>query len=276
MSISGAAVDPNMRFYQSASLTAFLTLLNARLGYWIQNPSRCNTGPQEAELDRREPEAGQPALYRAARPDGGQGGVHPPLRRRPFREHGRVRADPKTVPLHRGLRRGGGHRALRREPRHPDAARPDRLRRSHQNRHRAIPIQGPDGLTRAHVVVGRVHYEDVDQRPASGPPGLRQDLDDRRRAVRRSAIRPRALRPSPTSRPTSSSRSPRNSSSRTGPWANTSLTQSSRKPRRMSSTASGPRPTPAGSSSRATGGSSRPSRAVGPRRRPTRTPASLR
>ena len=142
MSISGAAVDPNMRFYQSASLTAFLTLLNARLGYWIQNPSRCKTGPQEADLDRREPEAGQPALYRAARPDGGQGGVHPPLRRRPFREHGRVRADPKTVPLHRGLRRGGGHRALRREPRHPDAARPDRLRRSHQDRHRAIPRPG--------------------------------------------------------------------------------------------------------------------------------------
>ena len=47
MSISGAAVDPNMRFYQSASLTAFLTLLNARLGYWIQNPSRWNTDPKK-------------------------------------------------------------------------------------------------------------------------------------------------------------------------------------------------------------------------------------
>jgi hypothetical protein len=40
MSISGAAVDPNMRMYQSASLTAFLTLMNARLGYWMENPGR--------------------------------------------------------------------------------------------------------------------------------------------------------------------------------------------------------------------------------------------
>jgi len=39
MSISGAAVDPNMRFYQSSSLTAFLTLLNARLGYWMESPA---------------------------------------------------------------------------------------------------------------------------------------------------------------------------------------------------------------------------------------------
>ena len=135
--------------------------------------------------------------------------------------------------------------------------------------------QGPDGLTRAHVVVGRVHYEDVD----SGQlPGILVYVrismtGDEPSDVQQYA---RRLRPSPTSRPTSSSRSPRNSSSRTGPWANTSLTQSSRKPRRMSSTTSGPRPTPAGSSSRATGGYSRPSRAVGPRRRPTRTPASLR
>jgi Patatin-like phospholipase len=40
MTISGAAIDPNMGFLQSPMLTAFLTLFNARLGYWIENPNR--------------------------------------------------------------------------------------------------------------------------------------------------------------------------------------------------------------------------------------------
>jgi hypothetical protein len=39
MTISGAAIDPNMKDYQSAQLTAFLTILNARLGWWIRNPN---------------------------------------------------------------------------------------------------------------------------------------------------------------------------------------------------------------------------------------------
>ncbi len=40
MSISGAAVDPNMGYLQSPMLTAFLTLLNARLGYWMERPGK--------------------------------------------------------------------------------------------------------------------------------------------------------------------------------------------------------------------------------------------
>jgi hypothetical protein len=40
MAISGAAVDPNMNFHQSPALTAFLTVFNARLGFWLQNPSQ--------------------------------------------------------------------------------------------------------------------------------------------------------------------------------------------------------------------------------------------
>ena len=39
MAISGAAADPNMSVNQSAPQTAFLTILNARLGWWIQNPN---------------------------------------------------------------------------------------------------------------------------------------------------------------------------------------------------------------------------------------------
>ena len=38
IAISGASVDPNMNYHQSPTLTAFLTIFNARLGYWIENP----------------------------------------------------------------------------------------------------------------------------------------------------------------------------------------------------------------------------------------------
>ena len=38
VTISGAAIDPNMRNFQSAPFTALLTLLNLRLGWWIENP----------------------------------------------------------------------------------------------------------------------------------------------------------------------------------------------------------------------------------------------
>jgi hypothetical protein len=39
---SGAAVDPNMYNHQSAPMTALLTLFNARLGIWIQNPLKAS------------------------------------------------------------------------------------------------------------------------------------------------------------------------------------------------------------------------------------------
>jgi hypothetical protein len=40
MAISGAAADPNMGFHQSGPLTALMTIFNARLGWWMQNPRR--------------------------------------------------------------------------------------------------------------------------------------------------------------------------------------------------------------------------------------------
>src|SRR5262249_46941895 len=40
ITISGAAVDPNMNVLQSPQLTALLTVLNARLGWWMINPNR--------------------------------------------------------------------------------------------------------------------------------------------------------------------------------------------------------------------------------------------
>jgi hypothetical protein len=42
MTISGAAADPNMSLKQSITQTALMTVLNLRLGWWIENP---NVGP---------------------------------------------------------------------------------------------------------------------------------------------------------------------------------------------------------------------------------------
>ncbi|MGP0069651.1 MAG: patatin-like phospholipase family protein [Isosphaeraceae bacterium] len=38
MAISGAAIDPSIGSHQSASLTALMTIFNARLGWWMENP----------------------------------------------------------------------------------------------------------------------------------------------------------------------------------------------------------------------------------------------
>ena len=49
VAISGAAVDPNMSYHQSPSLTALMTIFNARLGWWLQNPAKpdwCGAGPR--------------------------------------------------------------------------------------------------------------------------------------------------------------------------------------------------------------------------------------
>jgi hypothetical protein len=43
LTISGAAVDPNMNVLQSGATTALLTLLNARLGWWLANPKKTAT-----------------------------------------------------------------------------------------------------------------------------------------------------------------------------------------------------------------------------------------
>jgi hypothetical protein len=40
MTISGAAVDPNMGYWYSPPLTALMTVLNTRLGWWLQNPAQ--------------------------------------------------------------------------------------------------------------------------------------------------------------------------------------------------------------------------------------------
>src|SRR5262249_18347213 len=40
VAISGAAAAPNMSFHQSRAQTALMTVLNVRLGWWLQTPRR--------------------------------------------------------------------------------------------------------------------------------------------------------------------------------------------------------------------------------------------
>jgi hypothetical protein len=56
IAVSGAAVDPNMSYHQSVALSVFLTIFNARLGYWIENPR-----PTSATND--EPWSGKSPRY---------------------------------------------------------------------------------------------------------------------------------------------------------------------------------------------------------------------
>src|SRR6266404_1684937 len=45
MAISGAAASPHMGLASMPTLSALMTLLNIRLGYWIGNPKKQTFGP---------------------------------------------------------------------------------------------------------------------------------------------------------------------------------------------------------------------------------------
>ena len=135
-----------------------MTVFNARLGWWMENP-------RPSALDgRRARRPARPLLRRAARPDRRAARVRPPLRRRPLREPGRLRADPPPLPLHR--RRATPAQdadAVLRGPRQPDPAVPDRLRRPDRDRHRRPSGRGrAERLSRWHCAVGKIRYDDVD------------------------------------------------------------------------------------------------------------------
>jgi hypothetical protein len=42
---SGAAADPNMSYHQSTAQTALMTVLNLRLGWWLESPDQVDVGP---------------------------------------------------------------------------------------------------------------------------------------------------------------------------------------------------------------------------------------
>src|SRR5262249_51542601 len=151
ISISGAAVDPNMSFYQSAPLTALLTIFNARLGYWIERP-----GP--GGWTARSPRAGEFHLFlteflrRAATrrpfvhmPDGGHFenlGVYELIRRRCryiVALDAADDADPSDNNLATLIR----------------LCRTDFGVRINIDT-RPLAVEGPDKLSRSHVVIGRI------------------------------------------------------------------------------------------------------------------------
>jgi hypothetical protein len=157
MAVSGAAVDPNMQFYQSGALTALLALFNARLGAWIQNPR------DGGEWDARSPRFGGLLVTELLGDTVGTGryvhlsdgghfenmGVYELIRRRcryivaidAAGEYDSPSSNLAT--LIRLCRIDFGIRIqIDAEPLRPE---------------------GDQKLTRAHAVVGRIRYDDVDQ-----------------------------------------------------------------------------------------------------------------
>jgi hypothetical protein len=159
ITISGAAVDPNMNVLQSPQLTALLTVLNARLGWWMTNPKRSTNTAQPWDAD--PPWGALPYLWELL---------------------GETRADNKYVHLSDGghFENSGVYELLRRRCRYIiqiDAA--EDVEDASENLANlvrlaftdlGIPIEidtspvreGPDGLTRCHCAVGAIRYDDVD------------------------------------------------------------------------------------------------------------------
>ena len=161
ITLSGAAVDPNMSFYQSSALTAFLTIFNARLGQWMQNP--------------RFPD------WKAEGPKIGDRLVAELF----------GRTDDKDVYVHLS---DGGHfenlgvyELVRRRCRYiiavnagedPDASDDNLARLTRLCRidfgvrieldTYPLELVKPSVFSRTHVIVGRVHYEDVDNGQVPG------------------------------------------------------------------------------------------------------------
>jgi Patatin-like phospholipase len=156
ISISGAAVDPNMSFYQSGPLTALLTIFNARLGYWIEKPKPVGWTAASPKFGKlilseffgRTDEHGEFVHIS----DGGHFenlGVYELIRRRcryiialDAGEDGDA-SDENLAALIRLCRIDFGVRLkINTEP---------------------LEMAGPDRLRRAHVAIGEIHYEDVDR-----------------------------------------------------------------------------------------------------------------
>jgi hypothetical protein len=158
IAISGAAVDPNMSFYQSAALTALLTIFNARLGFWIEKPHAHGWSAKSpachdfdlflTEFFGRTDDQGKFVHIS----DGGHFdnlGVYELVRRR-CRYIVALDAaddwdasDDNLANLIRLCRIDFGVRIQL------DTA--------------PLKPEGPDRLTRTHVVMGRIRYDDVDQ-----------------------------------------------------------------------------------------------------------------
>ncbi len=162
ITISGAAVDPNMGVIYTPQLTALMTILNTRLGWWLQNPLRWQEdwrgegpGPDPLVIWELLGQTNETSRY-VHLSDGGHFenlGVYELIRRR-CRYIIVTDADtdryPATVNLANLLR----------------------LARTDFGIDIQIETQqlteGPDGRTKWHCAVGIIHYEDVDPNAVSG------------------------------------------------------------------------------------------------------------
>jgi hypothetical protein len=120
MAISGAAVSPQMGLGSMPTLSALLTLLNVRLGFWIARPGRFTIGPPGFLCLLRE---------MTGRRHVGKERVAQSLGRWTHREHGRLRTASAALQVHN--MRGRRSRSRIDFSRRDDARspRPDRLRR---------------------------------------------------------------------------------------------------------------------------------------------------
>lgn len=184
MTISGAAVDPNMGVGQSPPLTALMTVLNTRLGWWLQNPA-CwgdrweGSGPTAGALLIRElfglTDAKSEYVHLS---DGGHFenlGAYELIRRRC-----RFIVVTDTTPDRHAASDNLGN--LLRLIRTDFGIRIDL--------DTGALAEGTDGATRWHCAIGLIHYEDVDPQSLSGvliylraslsgdePPDVRQYAD---------------------------------------------------------------------------------------------------
>ncbi len=189
IALSGAAADPNMSFHQSPSLTALMTALNLRLGRWVENPRSPEDEGWFADLGHRD--SNVIAWLRGEDARGDEWGAYSPR----FggllwdeligntNEHGRY------VHLTDGghFENLGVYELVRRRCRFIvvcDAAE-DALDASENlaNMMRLVrtdfgisieidtsPIrkEGPDGLSRWHVAIGAIRYDEVDPNAVAG------------------------------------------------------------------------------------------------------------
>jgi hypothetical protein len=160
VAISGAAVDPNMGVYQSGSMTALLTVFNARLGGWIENPTPPpgvgDAGPWRAEspkyagllIDELFGRTGTDKKFVHVS-DGGHFenlGVYELIRRRCRYI---VAVDAGTDPAASGENLANLIRLCR-------------VDFGVRVQIDTTPLTYADGLSRGHVAIGRIRYDDVD------------------------------------------------------------------------------------------------------------------
>ena len=170
LAVSGAAASPNMGYHSAPAITALLTMFNVRLGAWFGNPSNKDTRPKTEPFD----------------------GLHLLLS-----EMFGTGAKDDYVYLSDGghFENMGVYELIRRRCRYIVAVDADAAPNFHENIGRVVrmaridfdvrieldssPITpNEDGNCEAHVVVGRIHYDNVhepDRTRSENDPGFDHD-----------------------------------------------------------------------------------------------------